>query len=332
VVIAAAVPVLALADAFPEGGSEPFVFSALWPIVLISILAVPAIPRRDTALRAGAALYALGCFASYVVASPVGSNVTRLGPLIAGPIVALLWWPRRKLALLALVLPLLYIQWQAPVRDVRTSSGDPSSSAGYWKPLLRFLSLQPGPPFRVEVPFTQFHFEAYELAPQFPLARGWERQLDIKYNHVLYALPLTPGSYEAWLHQFAIRFVAVSDVRLDYAGRREQALIDRGLPYLRLVLRTRHWRVYAVANPTAIAQGVASLRSLGPDSLTLQASRPGSTLLRVHFTPYWVLGEGSGCVAPDGEFTRVTLRGAGTARLVIRFAVGRIRAHSPRCT
>jgi len=120
-------------------------------------------------------------------------------------------------------------------------------------------------------------------------------------------------------------------VRLDYAGRREQALIDTGLPYLHLVLRTRHWRVYAVAKATAIAEGSAMLRALGPDSLTLRASRPGTTLLRVHFTPYWALGEGSGCVGPDGQFTRVTLRRAGTARLVIRFAIGRIHARSPRC-
>ncbi|HET6868242.1 MAG TPA: hypothetical protein VFH80_20170, partial [Solirubrobacteraceae bacterium] len=42
VIVAALTPVLALAIAFPEGGSEPFAFSALWPIVLISLLAIPA--------------------------------------------------------------------------------------------------------------------------------------------------------------------------------------------------------------------------------------------------------------------------------------------------
>src|SRR5262249_33997976 len=53
VVIAALLPVLALSIAFPEGGSEPFVFSALWPIVLVSIAALTVIPRQDRALRAG---------------------------------------------------------------------------------------------------------------------------------------------------------------------------------------------------------------------------------------------------------------------------------------
>ena len=33
------------------------------------------------------------------------------------------------------------------------------------------------------------------------------------------------------------------------------ALIDRGLPYLHLVMHSRHWRVYAVQNATPIVDG-----------------------------------------------------------------------------
>ena len=106
VVIASALPVLALAVAFPEGGIEPFAFSALWPLILISAAFVLLLPRRDLALRAGAALYAIGCVLSFAIASPVGSNVARLGPLIAGPLAALLLWPRRKWVLVAVALPL----------------------------------------------------------------------------------------------------------------------------------------------------------------------------------------------------------------------------------
>ena len=65
VVIASAVPVLALAVAFPEGGIEPFAFSAFWPIVVIAIAALFVIPRGDVTLKAGVALYALGCIAFY---------------------------------------------------------------------------------------------------------------------------------------------------------------------------------------------------------------------------------------------------------------------------
>ena len=203
--------------------------------------------------------------------------------------------------------------------------------ASYYQPLLAFLERQSGPPFRVEIPFTKFHWEAYEVAPRFPLARGWERQLDIKYNHLFYGGALTAASYRAWLHSMAVRFVAVSDAPLDYSAKRETALVDRGLPYLRLVLRTAHWRVYAVSDPTPIVQGPATLTALGPNSLTIAAPRPGTVLVRVRFTPYWAIASGSGCVAPAGNFTQLRLRRPGTVRLVTDFSPERIEARSPRC-
>jgi hypothetical protein len=231
----------------------------------------------------------------------------------------------------AAAIPLLYLQWHAPIRDV-TNAGGAASSNAYYRPLLSFLERQSGPPFRIEIPFTKFHWEAYAVAPRFPLARGWERQLDIKYNHIFYGGALNAGTYEQWLHNLAIRFVAVSDAGLDYSAVKEAALIDGGLSYLRLVLRTRHWQVYAVADPTPIVQGAASLRALGPNWLSLEARRPGSALVRVHFTPYWAITRGSGCIAPSGDFTRLTLRRAGPVRLAIRFSFGRIGARSARCS
>ena len=165
VVIASAVPILALAVAFPEGGIEPFAFSAFWPIVVISITALLVIPRRDLTLETGVALYALGCIAFYLVASPVGSNVTRLAPMVAGPLVALLWWPRRTLALVLVALPLSYVQWQIPVRDIRTADDNAEVSAAYFQPIVSYLSRQSGQPFRIEIPFTLFHWEAYWSRP-----------------------------------------------------------------------------------------------------------------------------------------------------------------------
>jgi hypothetical protein len=330
--VASLAPVGLLAIAFPEGGTEPFTFATLWPIPVIAIVALLALPRDAWTLRAGVVLYTLGCIASYSIPTPVGSNAARLGALVAGPLAAIIWWRRRAALLLAAALPLLYIQWQAPVRDVSTATGDPSASSSYYHPLIDFLARQPGPPVRVEIPFTRFHWEAYEVAPRFPLARGWERQLDIKYNQLFYGGRLTPERYDAWLHQVAVGFVAVSDASLDYSARAETALIARGLPFLALVLRTRHWRVYAVQDPTPIVEGPASLRAIGPSSLVLDARRPGTSLIRVHFSPYWALAQGTGCVAPAGDYTKLTLRRAGPARLVMRFAIDRIRANSPRCT
>jgi hypothetical protein len=332
VVIASTLPVLALAVAFPEGGIEPFAFSAFWPIVLIALAALLVIPQGDHALKAGIALYALGCIAAYLVASPVGSNVTRLAALVAGPLAALLWWPRRRLALLAVALPLLYIQWQAPVRDIRTADDNAEVTAAYFQPLVSYLSRQSDQPFRIEIPFTLFHWEAYLIAPDFPLARGWERQLDIKYNRIFYDGTLTPARYEAWLHEVAVRYVAVSDKDLDYSAKQEVALINRGLPYLRLVFRTRHWRVYAVRGPTPIVEGAATLTELGSDWLAIQGLRPGIAIVRVRYSPYWAVVQGSGCVAPDGSFTKLTVREPGPMKLAMRFSLTRIGRHSPRCS
>lgn len=324
--------VAALAYAFPEGGHEPFAFSTLWPIPLIALGALVLVRRNERILIAGIALYTIGCLVAFAVPTAVGSNAARLGELVAGPLAALLLWPRRKVLLLAVALPLVYVQWHAPVRDVTTAAWDQRQAASYYRPLLSFLGRRPGPPFRVEIPFTAFHWEAYEVAPRFPIARGWERQLDIEYNHLFYGGRLTPSTYEAWLHQLAVRFVAVSDTSLDYSAVKEVALIDRGLPYLRPVMRSAHWRVYEVLGATPIVQGPAQLRALGPSSLTLDATRPGTSYVRVRFTPYWAITAGSGCVAPDGGFTSVSLRAAGPARLGISFSLGRIRARTPRCS
>jgi hypothetical protein len=342
VVVSALAPVGALAVAFPEGGTEPFVFNAFLPIPLIGIAALLAIGRGRPVLAAGVALYTLGTVASYLVPTAIGSNAGRLGTWIAAPLAALLWWRpgrradrewRRRMALLAVVaLPLLYLQWHDPIRDLSTASADPSNSVGYYRPLLDFFKRQGGPPFRVEIPFTSFHWEAYAVASRIPIARGWERQLDVKDNSLFYSGRLTAARYERWLHANAVRFVAVAHAPLDYAGRAEARLVSRKLSYLRPVMHDAHWRVYAVKDPTPIAQGAATLTALGPDWLTLRATRAGEVMLRVRFTPYWALTRGSGCVEPAGAFTRVLVRRTGPITLGIHFALGRIGATSPRCT
>ncbi len=332
VAIAALGPVAALAIAFPEGGTEPFVFSAFIPIPILGVGALLAIGRKRPVLSAGVALYTLGTIACYLVPTAVGSNAGRLGTWLAAPLAALLWW-RRRVALLAVAaLPLLYLQWHDPVRDLTTASSDPSNSPGYYKPLLSFLERQGGPPFRVEIPFTSFHREAYAVATHFPIARGWERQLDVKDNPLFYSGRLTAARYERWLHTNSVRFVAVASAPLDYAGRAEARLIDGGLSYLRPVMRSAHWRVYAVQDPTPIAQGAATLTALGPDWMTLRARRVGDVYLHIHFTPYWALTRGSGCVEPAGQFTRVVVHRPGRLRVGIDFSLWRIGATSPRCT
>ncbi|ADB49226.1 hypothetical protein [Conexibacter woesei] len=328
-------PVGIAAIAFPEGGVEPFVLSAYWPVLAVTAAALWLVPREQRALRAGVVLYALGCTAAFVLDTPVGGNSARLGALCAGPLFALVLWPRRRVVLALVALPLLFWQWTSAYHDVRAANGDPSVEAAFYAPLNAFLDRAEarGEIGRVEIPFTKLHWESRHVAPTHELARGWERQLDHKVNPLFYDGELTPARYRAWLHEMAVRWVALPDTRFDYSARAEARLVAGGLPYLREAWSGGGWKVYAVEDPTPLVSGPARIVALGSDSVTLDVARPATLHLRMHWTPYWALAKGDGCVAPDGrEQTQVRVRRAGEVRLVTRFAIGRIAAQSPRCT
>jgi hypothetical protein len=336
VIVAAVVPVMILSWMFPQGGTEPFAVSTMIPLLVVSGIALVMLPRELVRLRAGVAVYAVATLAVFLIPSPIGSNIARLGTFAALPLVAVVCWGRRPRVLALVFLPLLYVGWSPAVRDSIAGQVDGTASTGYYAPLLHFLARQasvPGTaPFRTEIPFTQFHWESYEIATRFSLARGWERQLDIRDNPLFYNGELTADRYRRWLHDDAVRYVAISDATPDYSARDEVRLIDAGLPYLHLVFRSRHWRVYRVAHATPIVQSPAVLQHLGADSLTMRVSRPATFTVRVHFTPYWSLTRGSGCVAPHGQWTQITARRAGELKLVPSFSLGRVGATTPRCS
>ena len=101
---------------------------------------------------------------------------------------------------------------------------------------------------------------------------------------------------------------------LDYSAQAEVALIDRGLPYLRLVDAHPHWRVYAVRDATPIAQRPGTLSALGSELARARGHAPGTALIRVRWSPYWAIAQGSGCVAPDGGFTKLHVTPPGPVR------------------
>ena len=185
------------------------------------------------------------------------------------------------------------------------------------------------------MPFTADHWETRYVALRRPLARGWERQLDVKLNPLFYEHgALTPASYRAWLDRLAVRYVALPGVELDPSGEREGALVRSGMvPGLKEVWRGGDWRLFRVAGDRPLARPPARVTQMRLDGLTLTAPRPLTTVVRVRFTPYWRLTGGPGCVSEaPGGWTRVRLDRAGSARLETRFSISRIRAHGPRCS
>ena len=126
---------------------------------------------------------------------------------------------------------------------------DESTKASYYEPLLDFLEQEGREPGRIEIPFTRAHFEAYEVARQWPIARGWQRQLDIERNKLFYGGVLNDLTYATWLSENGVRYVALPDAPLDSSPRKEKELIEREPPYLRQRWSSEHWKVYEVTLP-----------------------------------------------------------------------------------
>jgi hypothetical protein len=316
---------------FEEGGFEPFPIRSFAATVAVTLLFLWALPPGERLLRTGGLLYLLACVLALVVHTPLGSNIERYAVLLAGPLLlcaldgAGRWrLPAVPVALLGIA---LFTLW-GPVRETKAVAQNESTSAAYYAPVLRFLErvqVPPAPLARVEVPLTRSHWEAALMAPTISLARGWEKQLEERYDGVLLAPRLTAAGYEHWLHEQAVSYVALPDTPLDPSSAREGRLIRGGLPYLREVFRSRHWTVYAVRDPTPLLQGPGRLTSLGSDSFTLLATRPGRFLVRVHWTRFWTLAAAAGRVAEaPGGWTYVFADRLGALRVAARLSLDRL--------
>jgi hypothetical protein len=360
--VPAAAVVLALAALFPEGGWEPFPLRSFVVTALVGLAFLAALPAGERLLRTGGLLYLLACLLCLLIHSPIGSNVARYGVLLAGPLLLCArlgpegpsegdrGWaggggpggPRAggggraretlgPLAAAALLLTAAWVVW-GPVRETIAVAGSPATSASYYVPVERFLESVTDGPVRVEVPLTRSHWEAALLAPSVSLARGWEKQLDTRYDDVLLRPGLTAAAYHAWLREQAVAYVALPDVPLDPSSAQEGRLIHAGLPYLRQVFRSAHWRIYGVIGSQPLLSGPGRLTSLGNDSFALLARAPGSFLARIRYTRYWTLTRGRGCVArAAGGWTEVRLSSSGPATVSARFSLGRALGRVASC-
>jgi len=337
---------------FPEGGRQPFSHTAFWGTIIFAGLATVLLPRRERTLRIGAWLYLLATVVTYQVHTPMGGNISRLAAEFAGPLLVCATWQRnptdilgraaralgrgaRPIGIGVLAVALLLLagyQWWGPVHEV-IKADDASVNASYYQPLVAFIHRHEQPIGRVEVPFTLSHWDAALLPGKVPLARGWERQLDTKYDPLFYHGVLPAGTYHAWLLANGVRYVALPDVRLDPSSWHEGALLHRRLPFLRPVWHSAHWRVWKVTHARPLAWGAGTLTQLGTEDFTLQARRGGLIRVLVHFTPYWRIATGAGCVQQGpGGWTEVRAARPGPIHVVAGFSLDRVFSHGQRCT
>ena len=336
---AAFLPPVFLAWAFPEGGWAPFPFTAYLPIPAFTVASLLLLPREQRALRWGVALYGIGATIALALETPMGGNAVRLGALFGGPVMLCALWGRPLLRrrwltpFLAMgFLALAFWQWSPAVRDVIKYLEDPAAKSDYFEPVRQFLYTLPDQR-RVEIPFTRSHWEGSEVALEAPLARGWLRQLDTGLHPIFYRGEINQLTYASWLVENAVRYVALPSAKPDKSSYGERALIEKGLPYLRLRWKSDDWRVFEVLLPTpiVIAQGDANivLEQMGSDELLLDVKKPGEAILRVRWTPYWYAQ--NACVEPDGQWTRVIADEVGFLRLSTRFSPERLFSRGRRC-
>lgn len=326
--------ILPLEALFPEGGWEPFPFSSVAATLAVTLAFLYVVPREERLLRVGGIVY-LGAALLSLAHTPMGSNVARYAVTLAGPLALCALGqhgvkrPGRPVVLSALAM-LAIFTWTVwgPVRESVGVVGDPSTSEAYYVPVKRFLLSHGGALTRVEVPLTHSHWEAAMLAPEFPIARGWERQLDTKDNALFFGKDLTASGYRAWLLDEGIGYVALPDVRLDSSGTEEAALIRKGLPYLREVLSSAHWRVFSVIGATPLASRPGVITELEHDSFTLRFGAAGRSIVRLRYTPYWGVKSGEACVArAPGGWTSVRAERPGVVRVAARFSLARALGH-----
>ena len=294
----ALLPVVMAAAWFPQGGHFPFRAGALgWSL---GVAVIVALVTRAPVVRVGAAFYGLACVATFVVPNPLGANLTRLGMFVAAPLVVL---TARRLRSPVVVLALPAIVWRqwSPALDGLTRAGlDASSGTEYHRPLTAAVRSFGEPSGRIEVVPTQRHWETVYVASELPLARGWERQLDMGRNAALYGEDLDAHTYHRWLLDNAVQFVALADVAVDPSARLEAELVRSGLPFLEPVWHDEHWQLWRVVDPEPIVSGSARLVRLDPTTVVLDIATDEPVLVRIRYTSHFSL-DLPGCVLPTAD-------------------------------
>jgi hypothetical protein len=319
---AAAAPVVAVEVLFPGQGTMPFPTLNFVAMTAAVIAVALATWRRERAISVTAALYVGALTLAYALPTAVGNNIIRLGISFGLATVVMVAWEGRRWRplLAAAAIPFAMAQW-VPAAKPLLGLANPSLRAAYFQPLLSFLRRDDRPLGRVEVVPTEFHWEAAYVAPYFPLARGWERQLDTA-NNPLFYVPgrLNDRAYRAWLFANGVRFVALPDVPLDYAALAEGRLVRAGVPGLRPVWHNAHWRVFAVVGAPGIVSGPARLLGSDGDHVSLVATAAGVVTVRERFTPAWHIAAGDATVSRGaGGWLRVRVRRPG--RVTLRIAL-----------
>lgn len=313
---------------FPFSGVQPISLAAIVLPAVASVIAVlTCAPKNWTLVRAGAGVYLTGILLTWLIPSPVGSNVERLS-LLFGGMFLLSAVARAQGRIRIAVLSLAFIvtaSWQVikPVDDlIHTEPAD--AAAAHASGLVAELKAVGADEARIEVVPLRSHWEASGLSRHFVLARGWNRQVDAERHELFYEEgALTAGSYRDWLHKWAVQYVVLPEQETDWSAQEEAALVEQGQPYLTEIWRDEHWRLFRVLRATPLVDRPASVHRLNSGGLVVDMPAGGSVLVRVSWSPWLRVTGGDACLARAGDFVRMKADRPGRYTIAARYALQR---------
>lgn len=302
---------------FPFSGEHLMPFDRIFPPVVFGLALIVAAPREWRVLRWGAGVYAAGTVLTYLIPSPIGTNVERLAELLApAALLGALLMPalsrvRRVVLTVALVMSTAWVG-QKTADDLTVSTAVPKWAADT-EGVVRELERLGADRGRVEVVPARNHREATALAPYVNMARGWNRQLDIERGRLFYDGSFSATTYRAWLDKWAVGYVVLPSGKPDGFAEDEAALVASGPTWLEPVWRDAHWRVFRVKNAVPMVSRPASVVKSTGSAMVVRVPTREPVTLRLVYSP-WLRAEGA-CLKRHGEFTRLTVSTPGTYKI-----------------
>lgn len=303
---------------FPFSGEQLMPPGRIGPPVLLGLTVAVLAPRGWRVARWSGVVYAAGTVLTYLIPSPVGTNVERFAELFAPAVLLAVLLgapslkPLRRTALIAALCYSLFWVGQKTVDDLEVSTNVPAWAADT-QGVVTALDRLGADRTRVEVVPARNHREATALAPHVNLARGWNRQLDIERGRLFYDGTFSAATYRAWLDHWAVGLVVLPGGKPDGFAEEEARLVRNPPAWLEPVWSDAHWRVFRVRDAAPLVSAPASVVRTTSAEVDVRVPKPGSVTVRVAYSP-WLRADG-GCLAQDGEFTRLTVSRPGEYRI-----------------
>ncbi|WTW98416.1 hypothetical protein OG216_36030 [Streptomycetaceae bacterium NBC_01309] len=319
---------------FPSHGQQPMPAERIVLPVLAALVVAYTAPRDWRVLRAGSAVYAVGVVLTWLIPSPVGTNVERLAALVGAPVLLVIWLDRKRQGAQpgAASVPggadaalrsrfcaaglAMCVIWTAvlTIRDVDAHTEVPSWSR-HTAAVIAELDQLGAYRGRVEVVPTGSHREARAFAPYFQVVRGWNRQLDMERGRLFYSEELDAASYRAWLNEWAVGYVVLPHASPDGHARTEAALIRSGrlTSWLQPVWNDAYWTVFRVQDAVPLATAPAEVLRAGDADIVLNMPRPGTVTVRAAYS-HWLYADGA-CLRASGPWIQLTASRAGVYRI-----------------